>query len=241
MPRKNVPKLVVLDCDGVLVDGYISIFVADKLGFGSKVRKVYAEVINGKKNFDDAVAELLKIFLGLEERIARELMLQVPIMKGAKEMIRLLKDSGVIVGVISTGASQYFLDILKELLELDFCVGTGILIKDGRFAGIRFPIIDMENKGMILSEIASNYRIPLFQCAAVGDDASNISLFKIVGYSILFNSKCLEHELSKLKMNFIDKLRLKIKLELHKRYIKKYADVTINSRNLLDILNVLRI
>ncbi|MEM4545466.1 MAG: HAD family phosphatase [Nitrososphaerota archaeon] len=241
MSRKNVPKLVVFDCDGVLVDGYVSIFIADKFGFGSKVRKIYAEVIDGKKNFDEAMAELLKIFLGLEEPIARELMLQIPIMKGARETIKLLKDSGIIVGVISIGASQYFLDILKELLKLDFCVGTGILIKDGRFAGIEFPIVDMENKGKILSEIASNYRIPLFQCAAVGDDDSNISLFKTVGYSILFNSECLERELNKLNMNFIDKLRLKIKIDLHKRHIKKYADVIINSRNLLDILSALGI
>ncbi|MCS7136095.1 MAG: HAD-IB family phosphatase [Nitrososphaerota archaeon] len=241
MSRKSATKLVVLDCDGVLVDGYVSIFIADKLGFGSKVRKIYAEVINGKKNFDEAVAELLNIFLGLEERIARELMLQIPIMNGAQEMIKSLKNSGVIVGVISTGASQYFLDILKEMFELDFCVGTNVLIKDGRFAGIRSPIIDMENKGRVLSEIASSYGIPLFQCAAVGDDASNISLFKIVGYSILFDSKCLERELNKIKMNFINKIRLKVKLNLQKRYIKNYVDVVINSRNLLDILNVLGI
>ncbi len=241
MSGKNVPKLVVLDCDGVLIDGYVSIFIADKLGFGSKVRKIYAEVINGKKNFDEAVSELLNIFLGLEERVTRELMLQIPIMKGASETIKLLKDSGIIIGVISTGASQYFLDILKELLKLDFCVGTGVLIKDGKFVGIRPPIIDMENKGRILSKIAFNYGIPLSQCVAVGDDASNISLFKLVGYSIFFNSGCLERELNKLKMNFINKLRLKIKLNLHKKYIKKCANVTINSRNLLDILNVLRI
>lgn len=237
--RGNKVKLVVFDCDGVLVDGYVSMFVADRFGFGSKVRSVYMDVIMSRKSFDGAMMELLNAFLGLEEDVVRKLLMQVPMMGGAEEAVKALKGSGIIVGVISIGASQYFLDMLKERLGLDFCVGTGVIIENGRFVGIKPPIVNMENKGVILSDIASRYGIHLSQCVAVGDDASNIPLFKSVGCSIMFDSGCLERELSKIKMDVIKRFKLNLRLYMIKRYIKKYTRYIIKSRNLMDVRKLL--
>jgi len=241
MIRKIVPKLVVLDCDGVLVDGYVSIFVAERLGFGDKLISIYKDLVTSKINFGQAIEKALRLFIGIKEEDVKDLLMQVPLMHGAEDVVRIMKDEGILVGTISTGASQYFLEILGERLGLDFFVGTHVKIENGVFVNIEHPIVNFENKGRILSEIASRHGILLKECAAVGDDASNIPLFRLVGTSIMFDSGCLERELLKLKLNVFERAKLHLILWLAKRYVKKNVHYVIKSRNLMDILNVIGI
>ncbi|MEM1665819.1 MAG: HAD family phosphatase [Nitrososphaerota archaeon] len=239
MLRKNVPKLVVFDCDGVLVDGYVSIFVAKHLGFGDKLISLYKDLLSSRISFEQAMEKALRLFIGIKEGEVKDLLMRVPLMRGAEETIRIMKNKGIVVGIISTGASQYFLDILGEMFKLDFFVGTRVRIEDGVFVDIEHPIVNFENKGKILSEIASRYGIPLSECVAVGDDTSNIPLFKLVGMSIMFDSGCLERELLGLKLNIFEWTRLRLILWLAKRRVKKNAHYVVKSRNLMDILNII--
>jgi len=239
--RKTIPKLVVFDCDGVLVDGYVSIFVAERLGFGDKLISIYKDLVTSKINFNQAMEKALQLFIGVKEEYVKNLLMQVPLMRGAEEAVRIMKDKGIIVGTISTGASQYFLEILGKRLGLDFFVGTHVRIENGVFVNIEHPIVNFENKGRILSEIASRHGILLSECAAIGDDASNIPLFRLVGTSIMFDSGCLERELLKLKLNTFEQAKLRLILWLAKRHLKKNAHYVIKSRNLMDILNIIGI
>ncbi|PUA31528.1 MAG: hypothetical protein B9J98_06160 [Candidatus Terraquivivens tikiterensis] len=241
MSRRGSPKLVVLDCDGVLVDGYTSIFVAERLGFGEELRSVYKDLLTSAISFRQAMDRALRLFLGTKEGEIRELLMQVPLMQGAEEAVRSMKSNGLIVGTISTGASQYFLDILGERIGLDFFVGTRVRIENGVFVNIEQPIVDLENKGRILSEIASSYGIRLSECAAVGDDASNVPLFKLVGTSIMFDSGCLERELLRMRLGAFEKAKLRLRLWLAKRYVRNNALYVVKSKNLMDVLNVIGI
>lgn len=241
MSRKSAPKLVVLDCDGVLVDGYVSIFVAKHLGFDDKLMLIYKDLLSLKINFEQAMEKALQLFVGIKEEDVKDLLMQVPLMQGAEETIRIMKNKGMLVGTISTGASQYFLDILGEKLKLDFFVGTRVRVENGVFVNVEHPIVNFENKGKILSEIASRYRVPLSECAAIGDDVSNIPLFKLVGTSIMFDSGCLERELSRLKLSGLEWAKLRLMLWFAKRRVKRNVHYVVKSRNLMDVLRVISI
>ncbi|MEM3078449.1 MAG: hypothetical protein QXR38_03030, partial [Nitrososphaerales archaeon] len=121
-------KIVEFDCDGVLIDGYASIYVADELGFGEKIRGIYKDVITGSKNFSQAVKDSLKLFIGLKESDIAPILNSIPVMEGAEDTVKVLKKKGFIIGTISTGASQYFTDVLKNRLNLDFSLGTGVKV-----------------------------------------------------------------------------------------------------------------
>ena len=240
MAPKNY-KLVEFDCDGVLIDGYVSFYVADKLGFGAKIREIYKDVIIGLKDFSQAVKESLRLFTGLKEKDIAPILNDAPLMAGAEVVIKALKEKGFIIGTMSTGASQYFVDVLKNRLNLDFALGTGVEIENGIFTGIKLPIISMENKDHYFAKIAKEHDCNLSECVAVGDDASNISLFKKVGLGIAFNTECLRRELEKLNLLNEDKATLITKLSFAEMELKHYAHVTIDVRNLTTILPVLKI
>jgi|GEM_PF-1034729 len=234
-------KIVEFDCDGVLIDGYASIYAADELGFGEKIRGIYKDVITGSKNFSQAVKDSLKLFIGLKESDIAPILNSVPLMEGAEDTVKILKKHGFIVGTISTGASQYFTDVLKNRLNLDFSLGTGVKVKDGVFTGINPPIIDMKNKDYHFAKIVKKYGFKLSECIAVGDDVSNVSLFKKVGFSIAFNTSCLRNELEKLNLSSSDKASLISMLSLAEMQVKFNARATIDKKDLRAILPVLGI
>jgi phosphoserine phosphatase len=234
-------KLVEFDCDGVLIDGYVSFYVADKLGFGVKIREIYKDVIIGLKNFSQAVNESLKLFIGLKESDISPILNAIPLMTGAEEAMKALKKNEFILGAISTGASQYFVDVLKHRLNLDFALGTGVKTENGIFTGIAPPIINMENKDHYFEKTAKKYGFDLSECVAVGDDASNISLFKKVGLGIAFNLDCLRRELETLRLSDEDKASLISRLSFAEMEVKHHAHVTIDLKNLTAILPALNI
>ncbi|MEM3438033.1 MAG: haloacid dehalogenase-like hydrolase [Nitrososphaerales archaeon] len=237
----NKYKIVEFDCDGVLIDGYASIYVADELGFGEKIRRIYKDVITGSKNFSQAVEESLKLFLGLKESDIAPILNSIPLMEGAEDTLKTLKKHGFIIGTISTGASQYFTDVLKNRLNLDFSLGTGVKIEDGKFVGINPPIIDMKNKDDYFAKIVKKYGFKLSECIAIGDDVSNVSLFKKVGFSIAFNTDCLKRELEKLSLSNDDKASLISMLSLAEMNVKFNARAIIDKKDLRAILPVLGI
>ncbi|MCP8319324.1 MAG: hypothetical protein H3Z52_00045 [archaeon] len=238
MALKNY-KLVEFDCDGVLIDGYVSLYVADKLDFGVKIREIYKDVIIGLKSFSQAVNESLKLFIGLKESDISPILNAIPLMAGAEDGIKALKKNRFILGTISTGASQYFVDVLKHRLNLDFALGTGVKVKNGIFTGIAPPIINMRNKDYYFAKIVKKYGFDLSECVAVGDDVSNVSLFKKVGLGIAFNTDCLRHELEKLGLS--DKESLISKLSFAEMEVKRYAHTTIDIKNLTTIIPALGI
>ncbi|NWG09444.1 MAG: HAD-IB family phosphatase [Nitrososphaerales archaeon] len=234
-------KLIEFDCDGVLIDGHASIYVADELGFGTKIREVYKDVIMGLKDFSQATKESLKLFSGLKESDISPILNSIPLMEGAEDVVKTLKKSGFIIGTISAGASQYFTDVLKHRLNLDFALGTGVKVKDGVFTGISSPIIDMKNKDYHFAKIVKKYGFNLSECVAVGDDVSNVSLFKKVGFSIAFNTGCLKQEFEKLSLPSNDKASLISMLSLAEMQVKFNARATIETKDLRAILHVLGI
>jgi len=241
MTSQKSYKIIEFDCDGVLIDGYASIYVADKLGFGAKMREIYKDVIIGLKNFSQAAKESLKLFIGLKESDVAPILNSIPLMEGAEDTVKILKKSGFIIGTISTGASQYFTDVLKHRLNLDFALGTGVKVRDGIFAGISPPIIDMKNKDYHFAKIVKKYGFNLSECVAVGDDVSNVSLFKKVGFSIAFNTGCLRREFEKLSLPSNDETSLVSVLSLAEMQVKLNACATIDKKDLRVILPVLGI
>jgi phosphoserine phosphatase SerB len=232
--RMNYPKfrLVVFDCDGVLVDGHTSFFVAKELGIESEIKRVYRDVLIGSKTFSQAVDESLKLFIGIKEEDVRPILMSIPLIKGVEETIKAIKKGGIKVGTISTGGSKYFVDILKKRLDLDFAIGTGIKIKEGVFVGLIEPIIDMANKEFHITKMVESYGFNLKDCVAVGDDISNLTLFKKVGLSISFNLDCLRREIQFFDLSVGNKILSYIKLVLAEFRVKRGSQISISEKNL---------
>jgi len=178
-------KLVAFDLDGVLADGGGSwLSVHDALGTRDQAHENAMKYFNGEIDFKQWARVDIKLWDGVSLNEIKKILYDVPLMNGAKETLRELKNK-YLVGIISGGLSPLAEKIALEH-NLDFAYGNKILEKDGRVIGIDNRV-DFEGKGVILSKVCEKHSIKLSESAAVGDYLNDIPMFKQAGFSIAFN------------------------------------------------------
>ncbi len=109
----------------------------------------------------------------------------------AAELVETLQESGFTTAIISSGLAV-FADRAKEELGIDISRANKLKTdEEGRICGVEVHVA-FDNKDQVLKEIASDLRIQLSQCAAIGDSRNDIPMFNIVGFSIAFNPSTAE-------------------------------------------------
>ena len=140
-----------------------------------------------------SVAELLK---GLPVSEFIGLVKTIPLMKGAVETVKQLKNKNYKVGIIS---DSYTLatEILARKLEMDFQVANRLGVKNDVFTGhLKMPLgwekIGCNCKQSVckryhLISLAKKYGIDMSNSVAVGDSSSDRCMLENAGIGILFN------------------------------------------------------
>lgn len=132
-------------------------------------------------------------------------------MEGAEETIRKLKEKGYKTALISGGFQELARKAQKSL-NLDFAVGSCKLLfnKNGYLKNWKLTPCDFEGKGKYFEKIASQFGFLPSECAHIGDEINDISVFQKAGLSIAFN--CFKDD------------------------VKKAADIVIDRKDLREIL-----
>ncbi len=113
--------------------------------------------------------------------------------EGVPELISELKSLGVITGMISSG-----LDVIArkvaEKLDLDFWASGRLKVEGGVIKGIE-STISPKDKFKILVGLAERLSVPLSRVAFVGDDFSDIHVFRSnIGLKVAFRPRNREIE-----------------------------------------------
>ncbi len=112
----------------------------------------------------------------------------IKLMENSEKSIKMLKDSGFIVGVISSGLNV-IADRVCERLGMDFCKSARLLLKENEVVGLAEDL-PPDEKGSVLEEVARGYGIPLARVAFVGDGDSDLSIFEMeLGLKIAFRPR----------------------------------------------------
>ena len=182
-------KMVSFDLDGVLYDGPSAAFpLAQHLGLGQKFMEVYARLGKEKKNLVESIREGSKIWKGIPANETYEhLIMNMPLMNGAEETIRKLKESGIAVGCISSGVSQFFMKPFAKRLDLDFAHSNILGESDGAHDGTVKYVMGGPQKAEMALKIAEKRGLKKTNLASVGDGTNDIDLFKVSELSIAFN------------------------------------------------------
>jgi phosphoserine phosphatase len=94
-------ELVVFDLDNVIINGE----AIDEIGKVANVKEQIAEIteqaMNGDLEFEPALKERVKLLKGASVEEIKKVVSEMPLMKGAKETIKALKDKGYKVAIIS--------------------------------------------------------------------------------------------------------------------------------------------
>lgn len=183
-------KLVFFDMDGVLADT-ISSWKKIHDYFGTSNEKSVDNYLKGK--IDDL--EFIKRDILLWKKngnittkdTIQNILFDTPIMKGAEECITFLRKNKIKTAIISAGL-DILADKLAEDLGIDYVYANGVKQDErGRLTGEGILQVELTGKDKNVQKLAKKLKIPLKNCAAIGNSCFDIPMFETSGLGIAFN------------------------------------------------------
>lgn len=182
-------KLAVFDFDSTLMDGETLEFLAKELGIDKEVREITDLAMRGEIDFFESLQKRVSLLKGLEVKKVNEICHNLPLMRGAKEVVSGLKDRGYKVVCFSGGfknATTYF----AEELGLDADFSNVLHEKDGVLTGlVGGEMMFNTSKGDMLVRLQQVLGIDRGETLVVGDGANDISMFRHADIRVAFCAK----------------------------------------------------
>jgi len=123
-------KLAVFDFDSTLMDGETIDFFAAELGLEKKVAEITELAMNGKLDFFESLITRVELLKGLDYDKVVQIGKELPLMKGAKEIVPALQKKGYKV-ICFSGGFRVGTSPAKEVLGLDADFSNVLHHKDG--------------------------------------------------------------------------------------------------------------
>ena len=178
--------LVIFDVEGVLYDEEYLPILAEKLNKESEIWEITKQGIQGKINWEDGLKTRVAALKGLDEKICQEVSDSLPIMTGAKEACRVLKEAGWKIMAVS-GGFTLMMGRLKEELGLDYVYCNELLFKDGKLDGVKINVDSDKAKSAIVKIQEWGEKKEDIVC--VVDGANDVKLFDICGLGIAYRAQ----------------------------------------------------
>lgn len=185
MPR----FLLVLDVDSTLIEDEVIELLADAAGSRDHVTEITNRAMAGELDFAASLAERVATLAGLPVSVFDDVVRQVTVTAGAREVVETVHAHGGLVGVVSGGFHET-LDPLAATLGLDFHRANRLEVVDGRLTGrVTGPVIDAHAKAEALREWEQEARVEPRHTVAVGDGANDLEMMRAAALSVAFDAK----------------------------------------------------
>jgi len=203
-------KLAVFDFDSTLMDGETIDFLAEPLGLKEKVASITEMAMRGELDFFESLIMRVKLLEGLKEAKVNEICHNLPLMPGAKEIVKELKNRGIKV-ICFSGGFRNATSYVKDLIGLDADFSNVLHAKDGVLTGlVGGDMMFSHSKGDMLNRIQNILGVTPEETMVVGDGANDLSMFKYASTKVAFCAK---------------------------EVLKKEANIVIEEKDLTKILN----
>jgi len=186
-PVKLMFRAVVFDVDGVLTRiNSIWRFIHEELGVFDRARENARRYYAGKITYEEWAKLDVELWKGLRYEKLISIVNKVPLRGGAKEVVKRLKNQGLITVAISAGLSLIANRVAKEL-GMDYVFSNDIVVKDGVVTGEVVIHVKADNKDKVMENFCKLKGLRPIECIVVGDSLVDVPMFKISGLSIAFN------------------------------------------------------
>jgi len=182
-------KLAVFDFDSTLMDGETIDFLAKELGFEQEVSKITHEAMSGRLDFFESLTTRVKLLKGLPYQKAVDICKNLPLMPGAKETIKALKDKGYKV-VCFSGGFRIGTSPAKQILGIDADFSNILHEKDGILTGlVGGDMMFSSSKGDMIQRIQELLGATKETTLVCGDGANDLSMFPYASKRVAFCAK----------------------------------------------------
>lgn len=178
--------LAIFDVEGVLYDEEYLPILAEKLNKESEIWEITKQGIQGKINWEEGLRTRVDALKGLDEKTCQEVADSLPIMTGAKEACRVLKEAGWKIMAVS-GGFTLMMGRLQEELGLDYVFCNELIFKDGKLDGVKINVDSDKSK-------SANIKIQEWgeqkeNIVCVVDGANDVKLFDVCGLGIAYRAQ----------------------------------------------------
>ena len=203
-------KLAVFDFDSTLMDGETIEFFAREIGIEEKVKLITDKAMRGELDFFESLTERVSFLKGLPASRIDEICQNLPLMNGAEQAVKGLKEKGYKV-VCFSGGFKNATTLFAEKLELDGEFSNILHSKNGILTGqVGGEMMFNDSKGLMLKNLQKLLDVTEENTIAVGDGANDLSMFQYASKRIAFCAKPI---------------------------LKENANIVIENKNLADILD----
>ena len=185
--------LAIFDVEGVLYDAEYLPLIAEKVNKENKIWEITKRGIEGKIDWVDGLKERVHLLNGVDYDTCIQVADSLPIMTGAKEACRALKDAGWKLMAIS-GGFTIITDRLKKELDLDFVYSNELVFKDGKLDDVVVNVDADKSKSAMIK--INEWNEKKEDITVVVDGANDVKLFDITGFGIAFRAQDLVKELA---------------------------------------------
>ena len=185
--------LAIFDVEGVLYDGEYLPILAEKLNKEKEIWDITKKGIQGLINWEDGLKKRVDALKGLSIDVCQEVADELPIMHGAKEACKSLKNAGWKIMAVS-GGFTIMTDRLKQELGLDYVFSNELIFKDGVLDDVKINVDSDKAKSakIKIEEWEQNKE----EIVVTVDGANDIKLFDICGLGIAFRAQDIVKELA---------------------------------------------
>ena len=190
--------LAIFDVEGVLYDAEYLPILAEKVNKEKEIWEITKKGLEGKIDWVDGLKSRVQLLNGIDYDTCIQIANSLPIMTGAKEACRALKDAGWKLLAVS-GGFTIITDRLKKELGLDFVYSNELVFKDDKLDDVIVSVdADKAKSAMIKIREWDEKKENII---AVVDGANDVKLFDITGFGIAFRAQDLVKDLATVTLD----------------------------------------
>lgn len=206
-------KLIFFDMDGVLTPTAHGIFLAEMVGKGDELKKIFSGTTNRKVGLEWVIREGARIFKDVPESVLESAGKKLPMVKGAVKTIKELEKAQYQPILITNGIEQVA-GVFAQRLGITEWYGNTLEIKNEKTTGRldSSTLLTLQSKGDLVRKIVHS-KSTKKESVTVGNDENDWAMFREVGFSILFNpssnlkerlKRCLDEAEKGFRKEFIE-------------------------------------
>jgi phosphoserine phosphatase len=202
---------VIFDLDGTLTQErsiweYIHKRLGKWYGFAEEYQNQF---LAGEISYEEFCERDAQVWKGMKVEELLKIVETVPFHPGVDELINYLKQKQLKLSMISSGLS-ILTNWVHQRYGFDYSVSNDLLHANGILTGEVKIQVYYDKKAEWVRRIMKEFGVESEEVIAIGDSKGDIDMFQMVGFSIAFNSSCLD--------------------------LNKIASLCFQSRNLADLI-----
>ena len=184
-------RLAIFDLDGTLtrersIWEYIHKRLDKWYGFAEEYQKKF---LAGEISYEQFCERDAQVWRGMRLEELIEIAKTVPFHPGGDELMKYLKNKGLKLALVSSGLS-ILSNWVHERFGFDYSVSNDLLHEEGILTGKVKIQVYYDRKATWVKRILEQFGARPEESIAIGDSIGDLEMFRVVGFSIAFNSSC---------------------------------------------------